>query len=53
METCTYNGPSAPVPALSEVAEATGEWTYEEGCLSIPGFHFEIVRPKVVTVKVE
>jgi len=34
-----------------EVAEATGEWTYEEGCLSIPGFHFEIVRPKVVTMR--
>ncbi len=33
-----------------EVAEATGEWAYEEGCLSIPGFHFEIVRPKVVTI---
>jgi peptide deformylase len=33
-----------------EVAEATGEWVYEEGCLSIPGFHFEIVRPKVVTM---
>jgi peptide deformylase len=34
-----------------EVAEATGEWAYEEGCLSIPGFHFEIVRPKVVTMR--
>jgi peptide deformylase len=34
-----------------EVAEATGEWAYEEGCLSIPGFHFEIVRPKVITMK--
>ena len=33
-----------------EVVEATGEWVYEEGCLSIPGFHFEIVRPKVVTM---
>jgi len=33
-----------------EVAEATGEWAYEEGCLSIPGFHFEIVRPKAVTM---
>jgi peptide deformylase len=32
------------------IAEATGEWAYEEGCLSIPGFHFEIVRPKVVTI---
>ncbi|MBK5289886.1 MAG: peptide deformylase [Acidimicrobiia bacterium] len=33
-----------------EVAEAEGEWTYEEGCLSIPGFHFEIVRPNLVTI---
>jgi peptide deformylase len=33
-----------------EIVEATGEWAYEEGCLSIPGFHFEIVRPKVVTI---
>ncbi len=33
-----------------EVVEATGEWAYEEGCLSIPGFHFEIVRPKLVTI---
>ena len=33
-----------------EVAAAEGEWAYEEGCLSIPGFHFEIVRPKVVTM---
>jgi peptide deformylase len=34
-----------------EVVEATGEWTFEEGCLSIPGLAFEIVRPKVVTVR--
>ena len=34
-----------------EIVEATGEWTYEEGCLSLPGFAFEIVRPKVVTVR--
>jgi peptide deformylase len=34
-----------------EVVEATGEWSYEEGCLSLPGLAFEIVRPKVVTVK--
>ena len=33
-----------------EVVETEGEWTYEEGCLSIPGFHFEIVRPKLVTI---
>ena len=34
-----------------EVLEATGEWNYEEGCLSLPGLAFEIVRPKVVTVQ--
>ena len=27
-----------------------GEWLYEEGCLSLPGLAFDIVRPKVVTV---
>ncbi|MGH8977425.1 MAG: peptide deformylase [Acidimicrobiia bacterium] len=34
-----------------EIVEATGEWTYEEGCLSLPGLAFDIVRPKVVTVQ--
>ena len=33
-----------------QVVEAEGEWTYEEGCLSLPGLAFEIARPKVVTV---
>jgi peptide deformylase len=33
-----------------EIVEATGEWAYEEGCLSLPGLAFEIVRPKVVTI---
>ncbi len=30
------------------IVESDGEWTYEEGCLSIPGLSFEIVRPKTV-----
>ncbi len=30
------------------IVESRGEWTYEEGCLSIPGMSFEIVRPKEV-----
>jgi peptide deformylase len=34
-----------------EIVEQTGEWTYEEGCLSLPGLAFEIVRPKVITVR--
>jgi peptide deformylase len=33
------------------VVEAEGEWTYEEGCLSMPGLAVEIVRPKLVTVQ--
>jgi peptide deformylase len=39
-------GPRAVVnPVLDEVR---GEWTYEEGCLSIPGLSWPIVRPKEV-----
>jgi peptide deformylase len=34
-----------------EIVESSGEWTYNEGCLSVPGLHFEIVRPKVVTLR--
>jgi peptide deformylase len=30
------------------ISEATGEWTHEEGCLSIPGLYWPIVRPKQV-----
>jgi peptide deformylase len=32
-------------PAISE---ARGEWEYEEGCLSVPGLYFPIVRPNEV-----
>ena len=47
----TYDVGDGPQVVLNpEVAETEGEWTYEEGCLSIPGFHFEIVRPKLVTI---
>lgn len=31
-----------------EVVESDGEWTFDEGCLSVPGLSFEIVRPKLV-----
>jgi peptide deformylase len=30
------------------IAESSGEWVYEEGCLSIPGLYVEIARPKTV-----
>jgi len=30
------------------ISEARGEWTYEEGCLSVPGLAWDIIRPKEV-----
>ena len=30
------------------IVESDGEWVYEEGCLSIPGLSWEIVRPNAV-----
>src|ERR1700761_7693942 len=30
------------------VVESRGEWEFEEGCLSIPGLYFPIVRPKEI-----
>ena len=34
-----------------EITESDGEWGYEEGCLSVPGLSWEIVRPKVVHLR--
>jgi peptide deformylase len=34
-----------------EVVETEDEWTFEEGCLSLPGLSFELVRPKLVTIE--
>ena len=30
------------------ITEVRGEWEYEEGCLSVPGLYFPIVRPKEI-----
>ena len=30
------------------IVESSGEWTYDEGCLSVPGLSWPIVRPKEV-----
>jgi peptide deformylase len=30
------------------IVESRGEWTYDEGCLSVPGLSWEIVRPKEI-----
>lgn len=31
-----------------QIIESDGEWTYDEGCLSIPGLSWDIVRPNAV-----
>ncbi|MFZ0769443.1 MAG: peptide deformylase [Acidimicrobiales bacterium] len=33
------------------IVETSGEWTYEEGCLSVPGLSWEIVRANAVHLK--
>lgn len=30
------------------ITETSGEWAFEEGCLSVPGLHWTIVRPNKV-----
>ncbi|MEM7322281.1 MAG: peptide deformylase [Actinomycetota bacterium] len=39
-------GPEAIVNPV--ITESRGEWTFEEGCLSVPGLFWEIVRPKEI-----
>ena len=31
-----------------EIVDSDGEWSFEEGCLSLPGLSFELIRPKQV-----
>lgn len=48
----TYDVGDGPgVIVNPEIVDSSGEWSYDEGCLSVPGLHFEIVRPKVVTAR--
>lgn len=44
-----YDVGDGPLSIVNPViTEARGEWDYEEGCLSVPGLHWNIVRPKEV-----
>jgi len=42
------DGPQAIVNPV--IQESDGEWYYEEGCLSVPGLSWEIMRPKQIHV---
>ena len=33
------------------IVESSGEWVYDEGCLSIPGLYVEMVRPNHVLLQ--
>jgi peptide deformylase len=33
------------------IVESSGEWVYDEGCLSIPGLFVEMLRPKLILVR--
>jgi peptide deformylase len=44
-----YDIDDEPVVVVNPtISESRGEWTYLEGCLSVPGLSWEIVRPKEV-----
>jgi peptide deformylase len=54
VEELAARGVDAPGPGVlvnPEIVDAHGEWAYEEGCLSVPGLAFEVVRPNFVTVR--
>jgi peptide deformylase len=40
------DGPRALVNPV--ITESRGEWVFDEGCLSVPGLSWEIVRPKEI-----
>jgi peptide deformylase len=44
------DGTGAHALVNPEIVESDGEWTYQEGCLSVPGLSWEITRPNRVHV---
>lgn len=47
-----YDLGDRPVTLINpRIVESSGEWVYDEGCLSIPGLYVEMVRPKEVLLE--
>jgi peptide deformylase len=46
-----HEGDGPGVVINPEIVERTGEIEWEEGCLSVPGFRFDIVRAERVTMR--
>ena len=44
-----YDKGDGPVVVVNpRIVESDGEWTFEEGCLSVPGLSWEITRPNAI-----
>ena len=47
-----YDIDGSPVTLVNpRIVESSGEWLFDEGCLSIPGVFVEMVRPKEVLLE--
>ena len=43
---CVFDAGDGPQVLVNpEIVETTGEWEFDEGCLSVPGHYWPIVRP--------
>jgi len=42
------DGAGARTVINPRIVESDGEWAYDEGCLSVPGLSWEIVRPNAI-----
>ena len=46
---CVFDAGDGPRVLINpEIVEASGEWEFEEGCLSVPGHFWNITRPAYV-----
>lgn len=44
-----YDAGDGPAVLVNPViSESSGEWAFDEGCLSVPGLSWEIIRPKQI-----
>jgi peptide deformylase len=47
-----YDIDGEPITLINpKIIESRGEWTFDEGCLSIPGLYVEVLRPKEILVE--
>jgi peptide deformylase len=47
-----YDAGDGPAVIINpRISEAAGEWTFEEGCLSLPGLSWPIVRPREILLE--